>query len=158
MDWTVEYVLSIQYQVNTLFKLLRDCLNIVDNIIFHKVENSTAAAVDYSKRCVVYSIGNMFRKFKKLHLLAKNILQESFVPSFLSKKKSVTETLYATKCTKKSPCCANIPKQICIGTYRMIRMDGKNFRWLKSKSDALKKGRTWLISQKSTVAWKSLPL
>ena len=140
MDWTVEYVLSIQYQVNTLFKLLRDCLNIVDNIIFHKVENSTAAAVDYSKRCVVYSIGNMFRKFKKLHLLAKNILQESFVPSFLSKKKSVTETLYATKCTKKSPCCANIPKQIlCIGTYRMIRMDGKNFRWLKSKSDALKK-------------------
>ena len=81
------HVLSIQYQVNTLFKLLRDCLNIVDNIIFHKVENSTAAAVDYSKRCVVYSIGNMFRKFKKLHLLAKNILQESFVPSFLSKKK-----------------------------------------------------------------------
>ena len=156
MDWTVEYVLSIQYQVNTLFKLLRDCLNIVDNIIFHKVENSTAAAVDYSKRCVVYSIGNMFRKFKKLHLLAKNILQESFVPSFLSKKKSVTETLYATKCTKKSPCCANIPKQICIGTYRMIRMNGKNFRLLKSKSDALKKGRTWLISQKSTVAWKSL--
>ena len=133
------HVLSIQYQVNTLFKLLRDCLNIVDNIIFHKVENSTAAAVDYSKRCVVYSIGNMFRKFKKLHLLAKNILQESFVPSFLSKKKSVTETLYATKCTKKSPCCANIPKQICIGTYRMIRMDGKNFRLLKSKSDALKK-------------------
>ena len=95
------HLLSIQYQVNTLFKLLRDCLNIVDNIIFHKVENSTAAAVDYSKRCVVYSIGNMFRKFKKLHLLAKNILQESFVPSFLSKKKSVTETLYATKCIKK---------------------------------------------------------
>ena len=127
--------------MNTLFKLLRDCLNIVDNIIFHKVENSTAAAaVDYSKRCVVYSIGNMFRKFKKLHLLAKNILQESFVPSFLSKKKkSVTETLYATKCTKKSPCCANIPKQICIGTYRMIRMNGKNFRLLKSKSDTLKK-------------------
>ena len=123
--------------MNTLFKLLRDCLNIVDNIIFHKVENSTAAAVDYSKRCVVYSIGNMFRKFKKLHLLAKNILQESFVPSFLSKKKSVTETLYATKCTKKSPCCANIPKQIC--TYRMIHMDGKNFRLLKSKSDTLKK-------------------
>ena len=66
----------------------------------------------------------------------KNLL---FFPSFLSKKKSVTETLYATKCTKKSPCCANIPKQICIGTYRMIRMDGKNFRLLKSKSDALKK-------------------
>ena len=79
------HLLSIQYQVNTLFKLLRDCLNIVDNIIFHKVENSTAAAVDYSKRCVVYSIGNMFRKFKKLHLLAKNILQESFVPSFQKK-------------------------------------------------------------------------
>ena len=122
--------------MNTLFKLLRDCLNIVDNIIFHKVENSTAA-VDYSKRCVVYSIGNKFRKFKKLHLqrtFCKNLL---FLPSF--QKKSVTETLYATKCTKKSPCCANIPKQICIGTYRMIRMDGKNFRLLKSKSDALKK-------------------
>ena len=122
--------------MNTLFKLLRDCLNIVDNIIFHKVENSTAA-LDYSKRSVVYSIGNMFRKFKKLHLqrtFCKNLL---FLPSF--QKISVTETLYATKCTKKSPCCANIPKQICIGTYRMIRMDGKNFRLLKSKSDALKK-------------------
>ena len=122
--------------MNTLLKLLRDCLNIVDNIIFHKVENSTAA-LDYSKRPVVYSIGNMFRKFKKLHLqrtFCKNLL---FLPSF--QKISVTETLYATKCTKKSPCCANIPKQICIGTYRMIRMDGKNFRLLKSKSDALKK-------------------
>ena len=116
--------------------------NLLKTLFFTKLESLLLQYLDYSKRCVVCSIGNMFRKFKKLHLLAKNILQESFVPSFLSKKKSVTETLYATKCTKKSPCCANIPKQICIGTYRMIRMDGKNFRLLKSKSDALKKGRT----------------
>ena len=135
--FSLPYVLSIQYQVNTLFKLLRDCLNIVDNIIFHKVENSTAAAVDYSKRCVVYSIGNMFRKFKKLHLqrtFCKNLL---FLPSF--QKKICNRNSLCYEMHKKSPCCANIPKQICIGTYRMIRMDGKNFRLLKSKSDALKK-------------------
>ena len=86
----------------------------------------------------------------------KNLL---FLPSF-QKKKSVTETLYATKCTKKSPCCANIPKQICIGTYRMIRMDGKNFRLLKSKSDALKRKDLTHFSKKhrSVKVLKFLPI
>ena len=66
-------------------------MNFVENTIFHKIENSTTAVLqylDYSKRCVVCSIGNMFRKFEKI-AFAKNILQESFVPSFQKKSNGI---------------------------------------------------------------------